>query len=97
MQLIVTAGVRMIRSAVQAPRMDSVMERWIGNYRRELLVRTLLWNQRHLMTVLREYEDFCNNHRPHWSVNQAAALRPARWSGGPGPFPGSNGMTAPVA
>jgi hypothetical protein len=23
-----------------------------------LLDRTLIWNQRHLMTVLREYEDF---------------------------------------
>jgi putative transposase len=52
------AGIRVVRSAVQAPRMNSVMERWIGSCRRELLDRTLLWNQRHLMTVLREYEDF---------------------------------------
>jgi hypothetical protein len=52
------AGVRIVRSAVQAPRMNSVMERWIGSCRRELLDRTLIWNQRHLMTVLREYEDF---------------------------------------
>jgi hypothetical protein len=36
------------------------MERWIGSCRRELLDRTLVWNQRHLMTVLREYEDFYN-------------------------------------
>jgi putative transposase len=59
------AGVRVIRSAVQAPRMNSVMERWIGSCRRELLDRTLVWNQRHLMIVLREYEDFYNTHRPH--------------------------------
>ena len=52
------AGVRVIRSAVQAPRMNSVMERWIGSCRRELLDRILVWNQRHLMIVLREYEDF---------------------------------------
>src|SRR5208282_2738657 len=52
------AGVRVIRSAVQAPRMNSIMERWIGSCRREMLDRTLVWNQRHLMTVLREYEDF---------------------------------------
>ena len=70
------AGVRVIRSPVQAPRMNSIMERWIGNCRRELLDRTLIWNQRHLMTVLREYEDFYNNHRPHRSLNQAAPLRP---------------------
>jgi hypothetical protein len=44
--------------------------------RRELLDRTLIWNQRHLMTVLREYEDFYNTHRPHRTLNQAAPLRP---------------------
>jgi transposase InsO family protein len=58
------AGVRVIRSAVQAPRMNSIMERWIGSCRRGLLDRTLVWNQRHLMTVLREYEDFYNTCRP---------------------------------
>ena len=68
------AGVRVIRSAVQAPRMNSIMERWIGSCRRELLDRTLVWNQRHLMTVLREYED--NTHRPHRTLHQAAPLRP---------------------
>lgn len=70
------AGVRVVRSAIQAPRMDSIMERWIGSCRRELLDRTLIWNQRHLMTVLREYEDFYNTHRPHHTLNQAVPLRP---------------------
>ena len=70
------AGARVVRSAIQAPRMNSIMERWIGSCRRELLDRTLAWNQRHLMTVLREYEDFCNTHRPHRTLNQAAPLRP---------------------
>ncbi len=70
------AGVRVVRSAVQAPRMNSIMERWIGSCPRELLDRTLIWNQRHLMTVLREYEDFYNTHRPHRTLNQAAPLRP---------------------
>ena len=70
------AGIRVVRSAVQAPRMNSIMERWIGSCRRELLDRTLVWNQRHLMTVLREYEAFYNVHRPHRALNQAAPLRP---------------------
>ncbi len=70
------AGIRIIRSAVQAPRMNSITERWIGTCRRELLDRTLIWNQRHLMIVLREYEDFYNTHRPHRAPNQAAPLRP---------------------
>ena len=70
------AGARVVRSAIQAPRMNAVMERWVGSCRRELPDRTLIWNQRHLMTVLREYEDFCSTHRPHRTLNQAAPLRP---------------------
>jgi len=31
------AGVSVVRSPIQAPRMNSIMERWIGNCRRELL------------------------------------------------------------
>ncbi len=69
------AGARIIRAAVQAPRMNSIMERWVGSCRRELLDRTLVWNQRHLMIVLREYEDFYNSHRPHRALKQAAPLR----------------------
>ena len=56
--------------------MNSITERWIGSGRRELLDRTLIWNQRHLMMVLREYEDSCNSHRPHRALDQAAPLRP---------------------
>jgi hypothetical protein len=39
------------------------------------VIRTLVWNQRHLMTVLREFEDFYNTHRPHRTLKQAAPLR----------------------
>jgi putative transposase len=70
------AGVRIVRSAVQAPRMNSIMERRIGSCRRELLHRTLAWNQRHLMMVLRDYENSYNTHRPHRTLKQAAPLRP---------------------
>jgi putative transposase len=52
------------------------MERWACGCRREVLNRTLIWNQRHQMTVLREYEDSCNTHRPHRAMNQSPSLRP---------------------
>jgi putative transposase len=55
--------------------MNSITERWIGSCRRELLDRTLIWNLRHLMRVLREYEDFCNSHRPHRALDQTTPLR----------------------
>lgn len=55
---------------------NSVMEQWTGSCRRELLDRTLVWNQRHLMIVLQEYEDFYNTRRPHRTLGQATPLRP---------------------
>jgi putative transposase len=36
----------------------------------------LTWSKRHLMIVPREYEGFCNTHRPHRTLKQAAPLRP---------------------
>ena len=53
---------------------NSIMERWIGSCRREMLDRTLIWNRRHLMIVLQEYEDFYNTHRR--TLGRAAPLRP---------------------
>jgi putative transposase len=91
------AGFRVIRSAVQAPRMNSIMERWIGSCRRELLDRILIWNQRHLMMVLREYEDFYNSRRPHRALDQAAPLRPLPDRGTDLDHFRVRGMTARVA
>jgi putative transposase len=34
-----------------------------------------VWNQRHLMIVLRGYENCYNTHRPHRALKQAAPLR----------------------
>ena len=51
------------------------MERWVGGCRRELLDRTLIWNQRHLLQILRTYEVHHNAHRPPRSLLQAAPLK----------------------
>jgi hypothetical protein len=54
--------------------MNSIMERWVRSCRRELLDRTLIWNQRHLLHALREYEAFYNQHRPHQGIADARPL-----------------------
>ena len=51
------------------------MERWVLTCRRELLNRTLVWNQRHLLHALREFEQFYNRHRPHKGIANARPLR----------------------
>ncbi len=54
--------------------MNSLMERWVQTCRRELLDRTLIWNHRHLLHVLREFEQFYNAHRPHQGIANARPL-----------------------
>jgi putative transposase len=70
------AGIRTVLCNVRTPRMNAIAERWIGGCRRELLDRTLIWNQAHLRRVLRDYEIHHNQHRPHRSLYGAAPLKP---------------------
>jgi transposase InsO family protein len=74
--VLADAGLKGVTSGVRMPRMNSIMERWIQTCRRELLDRTLIWNQSHLLHTLREVESFYNGHRPHRALRQAAPLRP---------------------
>jgi transposase len=74
--ILAGAGITVVRSGVQMPRMNAIMERWVRTCRRELLDRTLIWNQRHLLHALREYERFYNLHRPHQGIANARPLSP---------------------
>ncbi|GAA1274427.1 hypothetical protein GCM10009579_36720 [Streptomyces javensis] len=47
--LMTDAGVKVITTGIRVPRMNSLMERWIQTCRTELLDRTLIWNQSHLL------------------------------------------------
>jgi putative transposase len=69
------AGIEVVPSGVQMPRMNAVMERWVQTCRRELLDRTLIWNQRHLLYAQREFEQFNDAHRPHQEIANARPLR----------------------
>jgi putative transposase len=73
--ILADAGIQVVLSGVQMPRMNSIIERWIQTCRHELLDRTLIWNQRHLLHALREYERFYNTHRPHQGIANARPLR----------------------
>jgi putative transposase len=74
-QVFTSEGIQIIVTAPQAPRMNAIMERWVGSVRREILDRTLILNAAHLRKVLAEYEIHFNEHRPHRALNQASPLR----------------------
>ena len=74
--VLADAGIRTVLCNIQTPRMNAIAERWIGGCRRELLDRTLIWNQAHLRRILHDYEMHHNQHRPHRSLHGAAPLKP---------------------
>ena len=73
--ILADAGIETVLSGVQMPRMNAVMERWVQTCRRELLDRTLIWDQAHLLHALRESGQSCNSHRPHQGIANARPLR----------------------
>jgi len=68
--------IAIVKTGIQVPRMNAIMERWVRTCRAELLNRTLIVNRSHLLHALREYETFYNEHRPHRALHTAAPLRP---------------------
>ncbi|MFJ9089761.1 integrase [Streptomyces sp. NPDC102384] len=66
-QVLTDAGIEIVLSGVRVPRMNSIMGRWVLSLRRELLDRTLIWNENHLRHALQ--------HRTHQALHGAAPLR----------------------
>ena len=64
------AGTTILRTAVQAPRMNATCERLVGTLRRELLDRVLILGEAHLRAVLAEYQEHYNTARPHQAIGQ---------------------------
>ena len=65
-----STGARILRTAVQAPRMNATCERLVGTLRRELLHRVLIVVEAHLRAVLAEYQAHYNTARPLQGIAQ---------------------------
>jgi putative transposase len=69
-------GITVLRTPVRAPRANAYAERWVGTVRRELLDRMLILGCRQLRSVLADYVDHYNGHRPHRALGQTPPLWP---------------------
>ena len=64
-RILEDAGVRIVRTAIQAPDMNSFAERWVQSVKGECLSRVILFGQGHLRRCLREFVDHYHEQRPH--------------------------------
>jgi transposase InsO family protein len=63
-------GTKVIRTAVRTPNMNAVAERFVGSVRRELLDHVLLFDDQHLAALVRQYQRYFNESRPHQGLGQ---------------------------
>ncbi len=71
-----TEGPKILKTPVRTPVANAFAEQWIGTIRRELLDRTIIWNQQQLERLVIDYNEHYNEHRPHRSLHQCPPLRP---------------------
>jgi putative transposase len=65
-----TEGIRIAKTPPRTPVANCFIERWFGTLRRELLDRTIIWNETQLRRLIDEYVAHYNEHRPHRSLDQ---------------------------
>ena len=72
--VLASAGIEAVKIPPQSPRANAYAERFLLTARTEVTDRMLIFGERHLPTVLAEYEAHYNGRRPH----RSRQLRPPR-------------------
>ena len=85
-QVFEAEGCEIVLTPLQAPDANSYSERWVRTARNECLDHILIFNQTHLVSVLREFEAYYNERRPHQGIEQRTPIMPVSSSQGDGPI-----------
>jgi putative transposase len=72
--VLADAGIEAVKIPPRSPRANAYAERFVLTVRTEVTDRMLIFGQRHLRTILAEYEAHYNGRRPH----RSRELRPPR-------------------
>ena len=72
--VLAAAGIEAVKISPRSPRANAYAERFVLTARTEVTDRVLIFGQRHLRTILAQYEVHYNGRRPH----RSRQLRPPR-------------------
>jgi transposase InsO family protein len=76
-------GIAPVRTSYRSPWQNGVAERWIGSCRRDMLDHVVVFGERHMRLLLREYVAYYNEDRCHYGlgkdapVSRSAQVRPS--------------------
>jgi transposase InsO family protein len=63
-------GTKPCRTAFRSPWQNPVAERWIGSVRRELLDHVVVFGERHVVRLVRQYIAYYHADRTHLNVTE---------------------------
>jgi putative transposase len=101
--VLADAGIKAVKIPPRSPRANAYAERFVLTARTELTDRILIFGERHLRTVLAEYEAHYNGRRPHRSrhlcpprpITQPRTFRRSESSAGPSSEASSTSTSEP--
>ena len=95
-EVLASTGIAAVKIPPRSPRANAHAERFARTARTEITDRMLIFGERHLRSVLAEYEAHCNGRRPHRS-RQLRPPRPDHPVAGPSPRSGSGAAPSSAA
>ncbi len=64
-------GIKGVKISPYAPNMNAIAERFVGSIRREALDWFLLFNEKQVYRIIKDYVEYYNTQRPHQGIGQS--------------------------